>query len=240
MDYRTRIFERYVSRGAGAPAPPSVEQGDRWASSYEVYLRGWLPDRRDAAIVDLACGPGRLLRFFAQRGHTDVRGVDISAEQVALARRLHPNVEQGDVLEFLEKHPASFDFITALDLIEHLPKADVLPFLDGCFRALRPGGRLVLQTPNGGVPWGLAVRYADFTHEVCFTPESLRWLMGLAGFERVEARETGPAAGGVITRIRRCLWRVVRLGHVVYNRIETGGAGSGVFTRVFLCSGVRP
>ena len=66
-------------------------------------------------------------------------------------------------MAFLHARPQRFDLVTGLDIVEHFTKDEVLDFLDACREALRPGGRLVLQTPNGESPFGGAVRYGDFT-----------------------------------------------------------------------------
>lgn len=241
-DYRRRVYEKYASRIQQAAPRFDAEAARRAAKSTVHYLRGWLPGRKDAAIVDLGCGGGRLLFAFKELGYTNLEGIDISAEQVELARQATPNVREGDVLEFLKDRRGSFDLITATDIIEHLDKAEVLEFLDGCARALAPGGRLVLQTPNAESPMGGAVRYKDFTHEVCFSPEGLARLLRLCGFERIEPRETGPRPWGysAASTVRAIVWGALRRLIMLYNLAETGSRGSGVFTRTFLISGVKP
>jgi SAM-dependent methyltransferase len=142
----------------------------------------------------------------------------------------------GDLLAFLRARPQRFDLLTGLDIVEHFTKDEVLEFLDACRGALRPGGRLVLQTPNGESPFGGAVRYGDFTHETCFTPALLAQLLELTGFTAVECRECHPVARGVVSLLRIALWRVIRQLLRLWNLAETGSAGSGVLTRVFLAS----
>ena len=152
-----------------------------------------------------------------------------------------PDVREQNVLEFLEANRGAFDLITGLDIVEHFSKPEVLRFLDGCFSALKPGGRLILQTPNADSPWGTVHRYNDFTHEVCFNPNALNRLLALAGFTRIEARETGPVAFGYSLKssVRFMIWQTIRAGLKLWNLAETGGAGSGVFTRVFLISAIK-
>lgn len=58
-----------------------------------------------------------------------------------------------------------------------------------CWRALKPGGRLILQTPNADSPWALGVRYGDFTHEICLNPNSAQHLLTVGGSQRVAVRE---------------------------------------------------
>jgi len=239
MNYRDRIFKRYGSVFKSQGVSASDANIDRWGDSYETYLANWLPDSRTAMIGDLACGQGWLLRFFARRGYQNLVGVDVSPEQVQLARRHTAHVEQGDLLGFLHGHAGKFDLLTGLDIIEHLTKDEVLCFLDACHGALRPGGRIVLQTPNGESPFGGSMRYGDFTHETCFTPVLLGQLLELTGFSRTECRECRPVARGTASLIRAGLWRLIRLQLLLWNLAETGTAGSRILTRVFIASAIK-
>jgi SAM-dependent methyltransferase len=175
-------------------------------------------------------------------GYRNLQGVDLSPEQVALSRQvLEPErVHEGDAIAFLEARPATFTLILGIDIVEHLEKEEVMRFLDAARLALRPSGRLVLQTPNAATPWGSEYRYADFTHEVGLTPNALTRLLTLTGFEAVESREMGPVPHGVPSILRILLWRLIRLGLLAWNYVEMGAPGSGVLTRIMLVSGVAP
>lgn len=240
MDYRTRLYEKYATNVQGAQRPVSPEEAIAWARVYGHYLQGWLPPYKDAAIVDLACGSGKLLHYFASLGYTNVLGVDISPEQVAHARHLHPNVEQANIVEFLQSRRGEFDLITGIDIIEHLTRDEILTFLDGCLSALRPGGRLVLQTLNGESVFRGENWHGDLTHETCLSPKSLAQAMRVCGFEQFEAREQGPIPHGFKSSVRAAMWRVIRLQIALVNLVETGSPGSGVYSRVFIASGVKP
>jgi len=219
----------------------ATSRARRWGKAYRHYLRGWLPARRAACILDVACGGGKLLQFYLDAAYTDVHGVDVSPEQVALARQVTANVTQANVLDYLAENPSRFDLISGLDIVEHFRKDEVLQFLDLCFAALKPGGRLVLQTPNAESPWGTYHRYNDLTHELAFNPNALSRLLDLVGFEAIEAREQGPVRWrySVASTLRWCAWQCIRTGLKLWNVAEMGNAGSGVFTRVFLISGIK-
>jgi len=240
-DYRSRIYEKYASNFQDASGTFDSAASMHWGKAYLYYFRGWLPANKDARVVGLACGGGMLLHFFKSRGYGGITGVDISPEQAALARQVLVDVELENVLEFLEAHPGSFDLITALDLVEHFHKPEVLRFLDGCVNALRPGGRLILQTPNADSPWGSTHRYNDFTHEVGFNPNSIMRLLRLVGLSGIEAREQGPVPRGysITSSVRALCWSAIRMWLKAWNVIETGSAGSGIFTRIFLVSGQK-
>lgn len=192
LDYRRRIYENYGTYMQSAPELFDESAARRWGKAYEYYLRGWLPADPDARIVDLACGYGRLLHFFRERGYRNLTGVDISPDQVQRARQVVPDVEQANVLDFLSQHQGDLDLIIAQDLIEHLRKDEALRLLEGCYAALKPGGRLILQTPNGDSPFCTASRYGDLTHEVCFNVNALSRLLAQFGFRAIEARDLGP------------------------------------------------
>lgn len=240
-DYRSWIYKHYATNFQNAPEIFDEEAALHWGRGYRHYLHGWLPVNKNVTIVDLACGGGKLLHFFKKEQYQNISGVDISPEQVKLARQVTPNVDEDNVLDWLETHPLTFDLITGLDIIEHLNKPEVLRFLDAIYNALKPGGRLVLQTPNAESPWGSKHRYNDFTHEVGFNPNLLSRLLKLSGFQDVEARETGPLPWGYSMKssIRFIIWQLIRLGLKIWNLAETGSAGSGIFSRVFLITGLK-
>ncbi len=240
-NYRERIYASYGKNFQDAPENFDHIESLRWGKARRYHLRGWLPESRTARIVDLACGGGKLLHFFVEQGYQRVEGVDISPDQVALSRQITPDVTSGDVIGFLQANSGQFDLITGFDIIEHLYKDEALRFLDAAYAALKPGGRLILQTPNAGVPWGVQARYGDFSHEIGFNPNALGRLLRVAGFGNYEARECDPPPYGLslVSSIRFVLWQVIRLQLMIWNLIETGSTGHRVFTRVFLITGIK-
>jgi 2-polyprenyl-3-methyl-5-hydroxy-6-metoxy-1,4-benzoquinol methylase len=241
LDYRSRIYERYRTNFQEAPATFSEQAALRWGHGYRYYLRNWLPANKDAAIVDVACGGGKLLYAFKSMQYRNVIGVDISSEQVKLARQVVSAVDEANALDWLEAHPSAFDLITGLDIIEHLYKPEILRFLDASYNGLKPGGRIILQTPNAESPSGGSIRYGDFTHEVGLTPKLLLQLLHLSGFQDVRVRETGPVPLGysIASSMRFLIWQCLRVGLLLWNLAETGSAGSGIFTRIFLITGLK-
>ena len=194
---------------------------------------------KSARILEVACGSGKLLYFLRSLGYTNAVGVDVSPEQISIARQI-ANVVEGDATEFLERNAEQFDVVIGLDIVEHFRKDEALRFLDACYSSLKPGGRVILQTPNGGVPWALSAMYGDMTHETFFSPELLQRTVRIAGFQAVSLREMGPVPLGysVLSSVRWLLWQFVRAGSVARNLIETGSS-SGIYSRVFLLSAIR-
>jgi len=240
-DYRQRIYEKYASCFQDTDATFDVTAAERWGRAYDTYLKDWLPARKDMAILEVACGNGRLLHFFKKRGYVNLTGVDISMEQVRLAKQVLENVVEANLLNFLDSTEKKYDVVIGLDIIEHFHKDEVLHFLESSYKVLKPDGRIILQTVNGDSPWSSSIHYSDFTHELCLSPNSLTQLLRSCGFDRIEAREQGAIPWGysLTSSARYLLWRLIRLGLKIYNFAETGCAGCGIFTRVFTISGCK-
>lgn len=97
------------------------------------------------------------------------------------------DVEHADALAALRALPeASVGALTSMHLIEHLSFETVIALLDEAKRVLRPGGLLLLETPN---PENLLVGacwfYTDPTHRNPIPPEALRWIVESRGFHAV-------------------------------------------------------
>jgi 2-polyprenyl-3-methyl-5-hydroxy-6-metoxy-1,4-benzoquinol methylase len=97
-----------------------------------------------ATLADIGCGDGSFLRIMADRGW-QVAGVDFDAAAVAVARGHGLDVTIGTA-ESLLQGGRRFDVVTASHVIEHLPDPEA--FLSRCRELLRPGGKIVLKTPN--------------------------------------------------------------------------------------------
>lgn len=242
MDYRKKFYKNYISRQVRPHGmEPTAADYETWAQGAERRFAGWYPADRSAPVLDLGCGAGNFLFSLQHLGYQDLTGVDLSPEQTALARQWCPTARiiEGNVFDVLQTYSNHFALISALDLIEHFCKGEVLPFLELVYRALRPGGRLILQTPNAASPWIGSVAYSDFTHEWFYSPRGLERMLGMAGFSAYECRESGPFAHGLKSWVRLFLWRILRGGLRLYDLIETGGDSGGVYTRVFVATAVK-
>lgn len=240
MGYREKIYKNYATNFQQADLKFDRQAADRWGRAVKAYLKNWLPGNKEAKILELACGGGRLLHLLKQQGYTDLTGVDLCDEQIQLSRQVVDTVVKADALEFLEnelQQSKKYDLIIGFDIIEHFSKDEALLFLERCRDLLNPAGRLILKTPNANSPWGLTHRYNDMTHEICFNPACLAKVLSMLGFKTIESRETGPVVYGVKSLARFILWKLIRVGLMLWNLAETGGNSSGVFTRVFLISG---
>jgi 2-polyprenyl-3-methyl-5-hydroxy-6-metoxy-1,4-benzoquinol methylase len=230
--YRERIYSRYVSAFKGElPAAEQQAALERHARFFDHLFAPLLAAGRPRRVLEVGCGAGPFLHWAVTRGIPEVRGFDLSAEQVAAAERLGLPAEVASYRDALPRQ-RSWDWIVALDLIEHLTRDEALELLDLCHAALAPGGTLILTTPNGAGLRPGPVAHGDLTHETIFTPQTLTLALRLAGFGAVRVREAAPPPTGWRSRLRGLLWRGVRLAAMAVDLIETGSAGSRIYSRV--------
>lgn len=239
--FRDRVYANYVSAFKGRPQPERLRGDfDRRAKMYDWLLAPVIKDRTIGRMCEVACGQGPLLYWAKKRRIPDVAGCDVSAEQVAVARELGLPAETISYQDFLPRFERSCDLVVGQDIIEHVTRDEVLNFLDLCFRALAPGGILFLTTPNGAAWRAGNVQHGDLTHETIFTPDSIRSVLTLAGFEQITVREVSPPPTSWRSRVRAALWRLLRIWPMVVDIVETGWITTPVLTRVMAVSGHRP
>jgi len=216
-----------------------LDGSDKW--DYDLYadcvqrlLKPWLPRSKEAVCIDLGCGPGRMLYLLQRLGMRNLTGVDVCEAELEIARRhVEADLVQKDVPAFLKDLPAeSVDFISAINVFEHLDKDALFATVKQCRRVLKPGGALVGEVPNATSPFGGVTRYWDITHQRAFTPASLKQLASLAGCDeqRVDFIEWGPRAHGIKSALRVLLWQIIRLKIRLYLQIECRSSRGGIYT----------
>ena len=148
-------------------------------------------------VIDLGCGSGYLCEWLKDQGAADVVGIDLE-EPPALGAK--PNWTFGKVdldgkwdadLRRMLKG-GSADYIFAFDIIEHL--SSPWDFLSSCRNLLKPGGTLVLTTPNIN-SWERLLRPDNWSgardpqHKILFAKYSLAFALAKGGFavETLEA-----------------------------------------------------
>jgi SAM-dependent methyltransferase len=224
-----RSYYETTSVGAGVDA--SAQDYARASAGLKRGLGSWL-DVKDARVVDLGCGTGELCWLARQAAAVAVVGVNLSAGELAIARQ-HVQAEFvcADVVDYLAGlADASVDRIYALNLLEHLDKDTLVRLLEQASRCLVPGGTLTAMVPNAISGFGSMTRYWDITHQLAFTPSSVRQLMRLCGFGNALFREWAPVPHSVLSTVRYVLWQGIRAAIAFRLLVETGSAKGGVYT----------
>jgi len=162
-------------------------------AAYLPWLQSLPPPANTAPVLDLGCGRGETLALLRDHG-IPARGVDTSARMVALCRERGLEAREGDLFAALEGlAEASLGGVVSFHVIEHLPGAALDRLVRLAWRALKPGGVLILETPN---PLSMVVAARNFwldpTHLRPVHPESLKLMYELAGFDPVERLDLRP------------------------------------------------
>jgi O-antigen chain-terminating methyltransferase len=138
-------------------------------------------------ILDLGCGRGEWLELLAGEGW-HASGVDANRLMLEECRGHGLRVERGDVLNYLQGVPeATLGAVTSFHVVEHLPFDRVMLLIDEALRVLRPGGILILETPNpDNLLVGASTFYLDPTHVRPIPNGTLRFVAEARGFCNVE------------------------------------------------------
>lgn len=209
-DYREIIYSKYVSLQAGKLHTHSVEEYERFNKFYAKKYSMFLPKDKTAKILDIGCGPGFFLYFLKKMGYTNSLGIDISMEQVALAKSQGLDFKLENMFEFLKNHKGEFEFIFCSHVVEHLKKIEVIDFLGLIYASLKPEGKVIICTPNANSLFGFAYHCKDFTHETSFTPLSLRGIMEACNFKVIGIYPEWPVAVDFQSTIRSLLWTLLK------------------------------
>lgn len=97
-------------------------------------------------VLEVGCGRGHVLHAIQEVG-CDVFGIDPSLDMVELARRHGVSADVGTA-ESLAFPDNTFDLVFSQQVLEHVHPDDVPEHLMEAFRVLKPGGLLVVETPN--------------------------------------------------------------------------------------------
>lgn len=209
----------------GADAVVRLEREDLLRRGYFLRRLMRLENRVGGApegsrLLEIGCGAGILLQEAWNRGW-EADAIELSAELAARARVNNPDarITTGDIQD-QEPEGVGYDAMICLDVLEHV--LSPMTMVENCRDLLRPGGLLLLQTPNTrslrarlqGKKWEMLD--AD-QHLNLFSPDALRVLLTTVGFDILEMT-TASGSGGetgfarVVAGVKESLLGLLYLG----------------------------
>ena len=158
--------------------------------------------------LDFGCGAGGFLKYLRERGQVDGRPLEVEGHDVGSYAELLQRVDGFRILDLdeLSREPAaSYDLISMIEVIEHLPEPR--PPLEVISRLLKPGGMLLLTTGNLDNPiarrQGIHYRYcAPEIHVSRCNPRCLARLYRSVGLEPIRVRYHGAVKFKVVKSLR--------------------------------------
>lgn len=145
-------------------------------------------------LLDIGCGPGTFIGNLQESG--TAIGIDIAEEQIYYAKkrygqrhRFFRHMEAENLLFRSD----SFDVVTLIEVVEHLPVEQCTQLLQEAIRVLKPGGRILVSTPNYASFWPIIeylinkvgeVTYAE-QHIIHFDKLRLDFLLRSFGFSNI-------------------------------------------------------
>jgi 2-polyprenyl-3-methyl-5-hydroxy-6-metoxy-1,4-benzoquinol methylase len=194
--YRNRLF--------GTQLRPSIPAGWVLSSMARRQSRSLRLDGRGLDLIaglkgkllDVGCGDGEFLGF-AKKAGWQCFGIEPDAAAVSVASTRGADIIGSHLDELEGKFDGYFDVITLSHVIEHVHNP--VDFCRRCWRMLKPGGFLWIETPNI-VSFGYEIYSRSWRglepprHLVLFTPESLTLCLANSGFADIRILEPRDAA----------------------------------------------
>ncbi len=185
-----QIFDSWAGRERGKSMAHNHEE------LFNAMTSGWT-HHANAAVLDIACGNGFALELLAQKGYTELSGIDFSDKMIEEAGRLLPGAEL--VVGVMEKLPWSdgtFDRVYSIEALYY--STDTAKAATEMRRVLRPTGGLDIVIEYYGENKG-SHAWADALGQELALKGEAEWaeLFRDAGFEKIRTQRV------VRERIRR-------------------------------------
>lgn len=186
---KSQIFNRYIDNLFNLS-----HSTDKILSEYKDYARyfranylKYLPHNKKAKILEIGCGLGHFQYFLRMEGYQNLRGIDISEQEIEFCLNQGFNVKKADALSFITACREKFDVIIFDDIIYYFTRDDVVVLLKNIHRVLNDQGKCFIKTLNMSNPITASnSNFRDFATEFNYTEESLKQICLLSGFENTK------------------------------------------------------
>ena len=143
-------------------------------------------------VLDIGCGRGEFLELLKENG-IKAQGLDIDLNMVNFCKSKELKVNMMDAVAFLEQvEDNSLDGIFIDQVVEHLEPDYLIKMLNLCYQKLMYGYFIILETVNPLSFVSFANFYIDLSHVKPLHPETMRFLLEVAGFREIELKFYSP------------------------------------------------
>lgn len=196
--------------------------------------RKYFPLNNNARVLDIGIGRGEMLSCYENWGYKNYLGVDISPSTVKFCKSIGLHCQLvDDTGSYLNDNPNTFELITLIDVLEHIPREFVIPFLKDVQTSLKEDGVLIIQVPNLQAPDGQLHMYNDVTHMMGYIEHSLQQVLITAGFTKFHFQGFEEIVDNswksTIKKILRSIyWKIIK-----FNRKINGNINPDILNPVF-------
>jgi 2-polyprenyl-3-methyl-5-hydroxy-6-metoxy-1,4-benzoquinol methylase len=146
---------------------------------FDALIKKTKKNNNNIKILEVGFGNGEFLGWAKSRNHY-IQGVEVQCNLVE--RAISKNYKAYLSIENVDQNER-FDLIVLFDVLEHIQEDKIPRFFNEISRLLANCGAVVIRTPNGSSPLGLANQHGDLTHITVVTAPKLSYWAGNAGLE---------------------------------------------------------
>jgi 2-polyprenyl-3-methyl-5-hydroxy-6-metoxy-1,4-benzoquinol methylase len=206
-------FDNYHEwRQSVFPVSLNEREYELFANYFKKNYLKHMPKKKNAKILEIACGMGHFLYFLKKNGYKNIEAIDLDPTHVNQCKALGFNmVVVADMYDYINQlEDSSYDLIVMNDLVEHIPRKDIISFLSTLRMKLRDNGAVIVKTMNCNNIYGISGYFADFTHVMGYTPERMKHVSMLASFSKCKVFNLFVFPDiKYIDVLIKCFWKVV-------------------------------
>ncbi len=230
---KDKIFENYASLLKNSSSIKNQKYDENY---FKTFYLNKLSQDKSCLILDIGCGNGKYLNILNNFGFNNLYGIDISPEQIEIAKKTNLlNVQCIDALDFLKNVKEKYDVILLIDVLEHLDLNPSIELINLIYKALKFDGKLFIQVPNA-LSLFSPLRYSDITHKRAYSISSIIQTLNLSNFKKYKFFELPPHIHGIKSLVRNILWKLILKPLISAFLYTTYGTNFGkIYTANFLC-----
>lgn len=173
----------------------SEEHFQKMVCAYKLFLKPFVCNLpKNSKIIEIGCGVGYCLAALKDLGFFNSVGVELDKSMADQAQQRGLSVINTSIQKYVADNNGlgHTNLVLMFDVLEHIPKDDVLSTLEVVYGALSCPGTLICQVPNCYSVTGAAYRYVDWTHQTSFSIYSLDHVLFLSGFRDIKIKDSAP------------------------------------------------